>query len=151
MTYKLLILWFGTVFALSMLSRWDVFERRAQRCSLDGNRIAPVHRVDLMAEREVLASFCCVRCASEWPDVRDGSYWRVRDELTGEVLDANEACFVESGVVTVPSRQDHVHVFASWADALSHVAEFGGERIDQPLASRTFQGEPSDDESRKNE
>jgi hypothetical protein len=151
MTYKLLILWFGTVFALSMFSRWDVFERRAQRCSLDGNRIAPVHRVDLMAEREVLASFCCVRCASDWPDVEDGSYWRVRDELTGEVMDADEACFVESGVVTVPSRQDYVHVFASWADALAHVTEFGGERIAQPLVAHIPLDKPADAESGKDE
>jgi hypothetical protein len=45
------------------------------------------------------------------------------------VLDATIACFVQSGVVTVPARNDRVHVFEHWSDAMEHVAEHGGARI----------------------
>lgn len=137
---RALLGWFALLLGLSLFSRWEWRHERSGRCSLDGNRIAPVHQVDLMADGRVLESFCCVSCAEEWPDVPPESYWRVRDEVTGEPLDASAACFVESSVVTVPARRDHVHAFGSWPEAMSHIAEYGGERLANPLAPASAEG-----------
>ena len=126
-------LWFLFVLLLALLGRWRLAGARADRCSLDGSRITPIYRIDLMLGEKVERSFCCVRCARDWPQaVRDG-YWRVRDEVSGQPLDAGRAYFVESGVVTVPSRQDRVHVFKEWAAAMDHATMYGGERIPNPL------------------
>jgi hypothetical protein len=128
-----LVIWFAAILLLAVGSRATLERGRADRCSLDGNRIIPVYRVDLMVDGGVLERFCCVRCAAEWPEVPDGAYWQVRDEVTGAVLDAERASFVESTVVTIPSRQDRVHVFRRWADALEHVTAYDGRRIANPL------------------
>jgi len=136
MKRRRLVVWFAFVLALSLLSRWSLHGRRAERCSLDGARIVPIHRVDLVLDGRVSESFCCVRCASEWPDVPAGASWQVRDEVSGRVIDAGKASFVRSPIVTVPARQDRTHVFERWADAMGHVAEYGGERIANPLALR---------------
>ena len=81
----------------------------------------------------MLARFCCISCAKEWPDVPAGSWWRVRDEITGEALDADVASFVESSVVTVASRRCRTHAFKNWSDAMNHAATYGGERVADPL------------------
>lgn len=132
-THKGLLVWFGLVLLFSLFSRWHVYHRSATRCSLDGNRIVPVYRVDLMLAGDTLESFCCVRCAREWPDVPAGINWRVYDEITKAALDAAKACFVESEVVTVPSRQDRTHVFANWADAMTHADAYDGDRVPNPF------------------
>ena len=93
-----------------------------------------------MVDGRVKESFCCVKCAQEWPQAVEGGYWRVRDEVTGQILDAATACYVESSVVTVPSRQDKIHIFKGWAHAMDHAVEYGGTRIGNPLA-RSFSPE----------
>ena len=133
MTVKGLLIWFTCILALSFYSRWHVFVARADRCSLDGNRIVPVHQVDLMVDGQVKERFCCVKCAREWPNVPVDATWRVRDEISGEPLDATIACFVQSSAVTVTSRQDRVHAFKNWTDAMSHISEYGGARIPCPF------------------
>lgn len=129
-------LWFGAIVAFSLYSRHSIDAGRQGRCSVDGNRIAPIHRVDLVRDGVALASFCCVRCASDWPDVPEGAHWRVRDEVTGALLSADEAIFVTSTVVTVPSRMDRTHVFARGQDAMAHCNQFGGVTVDDPLPRR---------------
>jgi hypothetical protein len=136
MSRKGLLIWFSCIFVLSLYSRWCVFVARADRCSLDGNRIVPVHQVDLMVDGRVKERFCCVRCAREWPNVPWGATWQVRDEMTGDLLDVTIACFVESSVVTVPSRRDRIHAFKNWTDAVSHVSLYGGSRIPCPFPAK---------------
>ncbi len=136
MTRNLLIAWFVIVLACALGSRWGVYNARADRCSLDGNRLIPIYRVDLMLDGLVKESFCCIRCATEWPDTPLGAYWQVRDETTGQLMDATQGCFVESSVVTIPSRQDRMHVFKGWVDAMNHMAECDGRRVANPLAGR---------------
>jgi len=133
MPFRRLAVWFGLVLALALYSRWYMDRTRTDRCSLDGNRIEPIYAVHLMLDGKVLARFCCIPCAREWPDVPSGAYWRVTDEITGEPLDATTASFVESSVVTVPSRQARIHVFAHWADAMEHDTRYSGVRIPNPL------------------
>ncbi|NNF44622.1 MAG: hypothetical protein HKN62_16565, partial [Phycisphaerales bacterium] len=131
-----LILWFAAVATLALVSRWSLEADRPGRCRLDGNRIHPIHQVDLMLDDRVLASFCCVRCGQEWPETPHGSYWRVRDEVTGAPIDATNAYFVESRVVTVPSRGDRIHAFGAWPDAMDHMAQYDGTRLADPLTRR---------------
>ena len=136
MTRRRLLVWFAVVLALSAVSRWRVLRANVDRCSLDGNRIVPVHRVDLMLDGRVLESFCCVTCALEWPRVPEGAAWQVHDEVTGEPLDARRARFVVSRVVTVPSRQDRIHAFRDGNDALDHIAQYDGAKLPNPFAPR---------------
>ncbi|NOT02292.1 MAG: hypothetical protein HOP29_16925 [Phycisphaerales bacterium] len=133
MNHRQIGIWLGAVLVISLISRWRVYQSRADRCNLDGNRIEPVRRVDLVRDGETVQSFCCIRCAGDWPDVPADAYWRVHDEITGEPLDASNACFVESRVVTVPSRRDRIHVFKNWADALGHCTQYEGHRIPNPF------------------
>jgi hypothetical protein len=128
-----LALWFAALLVLSLLSRWRLEARRSERCSLDGGRIVPIYQVDLVLADQVLERFCCLRCAGDWPEVPAGAYWRVRDEVTGRELDASVASFVDSPLVTVAARQCRLHAFERWADASSHVAAYGGERVPNPL------------------
>ncbi|MFT5052237.1 MAG: hypothetical protein ACI8QZ_003669, partial [Chlamydiales bacterium] len=94
----------------------------------------PIYRIDLMQDGERSARFCSIRCAIEWPAAPADAEWRVRDEVTGSVLDATKACYVLSDVVTIPARQERRHAFKNWADAHAHLAEFDGERISSPFA-----------------
>ena len=86
MKRKGLVIWFGAMLSLALLGRWHSSASITGRCQLDGTRVVPVYQVDLMRDNDVLASFCCLRCAQEWPDVPADSYWQVRDEITGEPL-----------------------------------------------------------------
>jgi hypothetical protein len=119
--------------ALSLASRCGLASRRAERCSLDGSHIEPVYEVELVEGEDVLARFCCLRCAQAWPEVPARAYWRVRDEITGRPLDSRKASFVESPVVTVAATRCRLHAFESWVDAADHVATYGGERVADPL------------------
>jgi hypothetical protein len=125
--------WFAALLALALFSRAQIHARSAARCSLDGQRIEPIYSVELVRDSAVLARFCCISCAKEWPDVPPGSWWRVRDEITGESLDADVASFVDSSVVTVASRRCRTHAFKNWSDAMNHAATYGGERVADPL------------------
>ncbi len=136
MNSKFLAIWFSVLVALSVASRWSIDRDRSARCSLDGVRIEPIYRVDLAVDEKITASFCCVKCAAEWPNVPSRAVWRVRDEVSGKVMDATKACFVISQVVTVSSRQARTHVFEKWTDAMNHTTQFGGSRIDNPLRNR---------------
>jgi hypothetical protein len=144
----MLAAWFAALLALSLFSRARIHARRAATCSLDGQRIAPVYEVDLVERDAVLARFCCTACAAEWPDVPPQSWWRVRDEVTGEPLDAEVASFVESSVITNASRRCRTHAFKNWSDAMNHAATYGGERVADPLVRGRA---PRDREQDKND
>ena len=133
MTIRGLFFWFCACLCLALASRWEVSRARQVRCGLDGTAMAPIYRVDLLLHGEVREHFCSVRCAREWPEAVDGATWRVRDEVTGEVLDATVACFVRSSVVTVAPRKARTHSFKKWSDAMEHIAVHGGERIANPF------------------
>ena len=127
------MLWFGVVALVAAGSRWRAQADRGARCALDGNRIEPVYRVDLVRRGVVLHSFCSLTCARQWPDVAPDAYWQVRDEASGRPLDAGRAHFVESGVESVPARHERTHVFADWAEAQHHLARYGGRFVADPL------------------
>lgn len=130
---KATVAWFGLMAGLACIGRWQAYDARAGRCALDGSRIVPVHQVDLVTERGIARSFCSIRCAADWPDVPPGARMQVRDEVTGEVLDAGLAFFVESGVVAVAARNDRTHAFRRMADAMEHVTRYGGSPVPNPF------------------
>jgi hypothetical protein len=131
-------IWFAAVVALALYGRATSSHAGSLgRCSLDGQTLAPIHQVyqvDLMREGRPVASFCCVACARDWPEVRAGDWWQVRDELTGGPLDAACACFVESRIVSNAARGCRLHAFRDWTVAAGHADEFQGKRVDNPLA-----------------
>lgn len=133
MTTKRLCLWFGLVLLFALYSRWHTERSRNQRCDLDGNRIEAWARVDLMDAGRLLKSFCCLTCAEQWPDVPEGAYWQVHDEITGEPLDATRARFVRSSKITVVARACRIHVFRDWQDAVAHARRYEGRLIPNPL------------------
>ncbi len=145
MSRRALLAWFALVLALGVFSRWYVQERRPTRCSLDGGRIEPIYRVDLVVDGSVRESFCGVRCATEWPRVPAGAAWHVRDEVSGRTIDAGKASFVESSVVTVAARQDRTHVFEHWPEASEHAAEYGGNLLANPFARKRLDAAEDDE------
>jgi hypothetical protein len=108
---------------------------------MDGNRMEPIYQVDLASGGAILASFCSLTCAREWPAAGPDTYWQVRDEVTGSVLDSTRAHFVASHLVTVPARAERIHVFAHWADAQAHAERHGGHAVPDPLV-RAPRSEP---------
>jgi hypothetical protein len=132
-TLGCLTVWFASVVGLALFSRWQAIDSRRARCRLDGTPINPVYRVDLVADDRILASFCCMKCATQWPEVPGGAFWQVRDEVNGDVLDAAAAYFVEGPPATVPSRQASTHSFRRLSDALDHTGRHGGTLIPSPF------------------
>jgi len=97
-------------------------------CALDGSRIDPIYRVDIVDDRGESHAFCCPTCARLWlarrPDPPRAI--TVTDEASGERIDAAGAYYVRSAVVTRPTTGNRVHVFRSRADAEKHAEAFGG-------------------------
>lgn len=133
MSSKPTLVWFAALTIFALVSRAQARSSGPDRCSFDGARIDPIHRVDLMEESSPSASFCSLACALAWPAHPRRSWWRVRDEVTGRPIDATLATFVESRVVAVPARAERIHVFADPTAAMSHCVQFGGARIADPL------------------
>jgi hypothetical protein len=130
-----LFFWFAALTAGSIASRQHVRGAAAGCCSFDGAPIAAVHRVDLMEGETVRASFCSFACARSFRERPADAWWQVRDEISGEPLDARRAFFVQSRVVSVPAAHERIHVFRDVTEALNHCAQFGGARIANPLAA----------------
>jgi hypothetical protein len=81
------------------------------RCAFDGLPIEPVYRVSVFRGRDVSNEFCCVRCAERWLERNSTSDVLVTDETSGERIDARDAWFVRSTVVTNRVTGNRVHVF----------------------------------------
>jgi nitrous oxide reductase accessory protein NosL len=102
--------------------------RAAGTCALDGMKIDPVYRVEVVDFRGRAEPFCCLKCAEMWLKNRSGQTRtiRVTDEASGEVIDADTAVYVRSSVVTMPTTGNRVHVFRNRADAEKHAAAHAG-------------------------
>jgi hypothetical protein len=116
------------VVGLPMLGHWS---RRGQpsRCAYDGLAIESIYRVEVIRSRDVAHEFCCVRCAQRWlekPGTLAASA-TVIDEASGEQIDARDAWFVRSSVVTNRVNGNRIHVFRDRADAERHAQKFTGE------------------------
>jgi hypothetical protein len=97
-------------------------------CALDGAKINQDYRVEVVASDGRTHAFCCLRCAEIWLG-RQSTPPRtvlVTDEASGNLIDARDAFYVRSSVVTTPATANRVHAFLSRADAEKHADKHGG-------------------------
>lgn len=136
--------WLPLLAALIVVVGIPVAERLARQsadsgCAQDGTPIDPIYRVKVVNVAGRSHIFCCLSCAQLWLDREATPPQRVlvTDEASGEELDARQACYVRSTVVTTPSTQNRIHVFRHLSDAEKHAAEVGGtvlSGLDRPLS-----------------
>ena len=109
--------------------------QKAPRCDFDGTKIIPVYGIDIMLRSGTTLKFCSVCCAREWfrKNLSQIDLVMVTDEVTGEMLDAALAHYVQSDVVTVRAVQNRIHVFKEKSHALSHAGQHKGNIIENPF------------------
>lgn len=115
---------------LPTLGKW-YRRQRQQRCALDGAPIEPIYAVEIIDADESQRRFCCIRCAEYWlarqPDF--GREVRVTDEVTGRMIEAQEAFFVRSAVVTNHATGNRIHAFRTCGDAQEHASDNQGRLL----------------------
>jgi ribosomal protein L24E len=105
------------------------------RCDYDGAKIEPFNAVYFTLQDGREKKFCSITCASlSFPELKS---WikevRVVDERSGTGINASQAFFVESEVVTVPHVKNRIHVFGNREDAIKHLDKFKGRWIENPF------------------
>ena len=109
-----------------------VRRQRLPQCALDGVAIDPVYAVEIIDGQGKSQRFCCIRCAQYWlakePLVTGAVH--VTDEVSARPLDAADAYFVRSNVITNPVTGNRIHSFAGRGDAESHAKQFRGRILD---------------------
>jgi ribosomal protein L24E len=105
------------------------------RCDYDGVKIEPLYAVYFTLQDGTEKKFCSIACASmSFPALKKKMREvRVVDEPSGNKIDASQALFVESEVVTVPHVKNRIHVFAKKEDALKHIQKFKGNWVENPF------------------
>lgn len=107
------------------------------RCDYDGAKIEPLYAVYFTLQDGAEKNFCSIACASlSFPELKS----RIKevvvvDERSGTKINASQALFVESEVVTVPHVKNRIHVFANKEDALKHIQTFKGNWVENPFLS----------------
>jgi len=107
------------------------------RCDNDGVKIEPLYAVYFTLRDGTEKKFCSIVCASMIFSSlrRQIKGVKVIDEPSGNKINAAEAFFVESDIVTVPHVKNRIHVFAKKEDALKHIQKFKGNWIENPFLS----------------
>lgn len=107
--------------------------QRLPQCALDGVAVVPTYAVEIATAGEPTRRFCCIRCAQYWLQMEKTSpasrSVNVTDEVTARPVDARDAFFVRSRVVTNAVTGNNVHAFAERADAEQHAAQFRGKLL----------------------
>jgi hypothetical protein len=117
----------AVVVGLAVGAHWARHDPQAG-CALDGSKIDPIYRVEILDDQGDSHAFCCPTCARLWLG-RQPTPPRaitVTDEASGERIDARAAYYVRSAVVTRPTTGNRIHVFRDRADADRHAEAFGG-------------------------
>ena len=136
-TFWIVLIMGLVVVGLPVAGNW--FRGRAEPgFALDGGEIVPAYRVRVVDGRGDSHLFCCVACARIWLQRQPAPprAVAVTDEESGEEIDASEAWYVRSSVVTTPTTGNRVHVFRNRADAEKHADAFGGVVL--PGSERPF-------------
>ena len=105
------------------------------RCDYDGAKIEPLYAVYFTLQDGAEKNFCSIACASlSFPELKS----RIKevivvDERSGAKINASQALFVESEVVTVPHVKNRIHVFANKEEALKHIQTFKSNWVENPF------------------
>jgi hypothetical protein len=101
-----------------------------ERCAWDGLEIEPIYQVRIVEESGFTGRFCCLRCAEAW-QARRGQPLNVfvTDEASGMELDAAQAVYVRSTVITNAITGNRRHVFRRIEDATKHAEAAHGHRL----------------------
>ena len=105
------------------------------RCDYDGVKIEPIYAVYFTLQDGTEKKFCSVACASlSFPELKS----RIKevivvDERSEAKINASQALFVESEVVTVPHVKNRIHVFGNREDAIKHLDKFKGRWVENPF------------------
>jgi hypothetical protein len=128
------------VVGLALVGTWA---RRsgAGTCALDGQKLERRYQVRIVDDQGRSQSFCCLRCAELWLAARSGSLRTVyvTDEVSEQEIEAGQAWFVRSSVVTRPTTGNRVHAFRDRPDAERHAEHAHGILLlgaDRPFADR---------------
>jgi ribosomal protein L24E len=105
------------------------------RCDYDGVKIEPIYAVYFTLQDGTEKKFCSIVCASMSFSKRKGEVKQVMvvDEASEKRIDASQAFFVESEVVTVPHVKNRLHVFGNREDAIKHLDKFKGRWVENPF------------------
>lgn len=116
---------------LPLVGTWSRRQKLAQ-CAIDGVAVVPIYGVEVVAANGERRRFCCVRCAEYWlaNEPSRPSAIDVTDEVTGQALDASQAYYVRSSVMTNTVTGNRIHVFAEQHDAQGHAAQFRGRLLE---------------------
>jgi hypothetical protein len=132
----LAVAWLAIVVGLPLLGH--ALRRPQQgRCAVDGEPVDPAYGARVVNADGTSLDFCCLLCAERWLEsAPPPRAILVTDEISGQMLPANDAYYVRSSVVTQPATGNRVHVFARRSDALRHAKEARGKLLgasEQPL------------------
>jgi hypothetical protein len=105
------------------------------RCDYDGVKIEPLYAVYFTLQDGTEKKFCSIICASmSFSELKKKvKEVMVVDEASEKKINASQAFFVESEVVTIPHVKNRIHVFANKEDALKHIQKFKGRWVENPL------------------
>jgi hypothetical protein len=115
---------------------------RGPACALDGVALGASFRVRVESGDGDAGEFCSVHCAEVWTAGRRAPRVLVRDETSGEDVDAAAATWVRSPVPTSRATAETLHAFRRRTDAAAHVAVHGGRILDDD--ERPFRGHPTE-------
>jgi hypothetical protein len=132
------LLFTGTLIIAITISVLVVFPRNihaSSRCSLDGSRIQPLHEVIIVLQDKSVHRFSSIISARIWfrENGEQASNIRVTDETTGEKIDAGQAFYAESEVITTPHTRNKIHVFGRREAAELHALKFRGKLVKSPF------------------
>jgi hypothetical protein len=130
-----------------LAAKWARQSDRA-RCALDGHRIHPVYQVRLVDSAGQSHRFCCMVCAQLWikREGKEPAAAYVTDEVSGTEINADDAFFVRSTVITNHVTGNNVHVFMHRTQAEKHARLYqgcllgGDERLHDQSPSRRLYG-----------
>ena len=124
--------------SLALFSHWTN-QRHRESCAYDGIRIRPVFAVDVTWEDQRQEHFCSIRCAHTYLEQEAKNHRprlhsiMVRDEVTGDAIDARRAIFVKSRIISVPTASNDIHAFGDTLHAISHAEKYQGKPLENPF------------------
>lgn len=133
--------WFKTgiflILIIAVASGSAIYKKsqRFEKCDFDGVHIKPIYRVDAILKNNDAKRFDSIYCAYMWlsENKEPISHVMVRDEVTGEKIDASIAYYVDSEIITNNVNNNRVHAFLKLEDAERHAKSYKGRIVKNPF------------------